>query len=38
MVSAKCYAKLKRREKLDVILPENDYSLMSKCAVIIQVD
>ncbi|CAF4116740.1 unnamed protein product, partial [Rotaria magnacalcarata] len=30
-VSAPCFARLRKREKLDVILPENDYSLMSKC-------
>ncbi|CAF3848511.1 unnamed protein product [Rotaria sp. Silwood1] len=35
-VSQLCYTKLRKREKLDVILPENDYSLMSKCATIIQ--
>ncbi|CAF1219022.1 unnamed protein product [Rotaria magnacalcarata] len=35
-VSAPCFARLRKREKLDVILPENDYSLMSKCAAVIQ--
>ncbi|CAF3401610.1 unnamed protein product [Rotaria socialis] len=35
-VSAPCFARLRKREKLDVILPENDYSLMSKCATVIQ--
>ncbi|CAF1472781.1 unnamed protein product [Adineta ricciae] len=35
-VSPQCYTKLQRREKLDVILPENDYSLMSKCDSVIQ--
>ncbi|CAF3796085.1 unnamed protein product, partial [Rotaria sordida] len=35
-VSTACYTKLRKREKLDIILPENDYSLMSKCASIIQ--
>ncbi|CAF1437679.1 unnamed protein product, partial [Adineta steineri] len=31
-----CYAKLKKRQKLDVVLPENDFSLISKCASVIQ--
>jgi len=35
-VSPECYAKLKARTKVDVISPENDYSLMSKCASVIQ--
>lgn len=35
-VSEQCYVKLKSRTKLDVIAPENDYSLMSKCASVIQ--
>ncbi|CAF1086846.1 unnamed protein product [Adineta steineri] len=35
-VSPVCYAKLKKRQKLDVILPENDFSLVSKCAPVIQ--
>lgn len=36
-VSTRCYAKLRKREKLDIIMPENDYSLMSKCGYAIQV-
>ncbi|CAF0964461.1 unnamed protein product [Didymodactylos carnosus] len=27
-----CYVKLNKREKLDIIVPENDYSLMDKCS------
>jgi hypothetical protein len=36
-VSTLCYRRLKLREKIDVILPENDYSLTTKCASVIQV-
>ncbi|UJR21808.1 hypothetical protein I4U23_024886 [Adineta vaga] len=35
-VSPACYVKLRQREKLDVVLPENDYSLMTKCDSVIQ--
>ncbi|CAF3645191.1 unnamed protein product [Rotaria sordida] len=35
-VSETCYAKLKKREKLDVVLPGADYSLTTKCAPLIQ--
>lgn len=36
-MSEQCYAKLKVRTKIEVLAPENDYSLMSKCASVIQV-
>ncbi|UJR27806.1 hypothetical protein I4U23_009075 [Adineta vaga] len=35
-VSGTCFAKLRKREKLDVVLPGNDFSLTSKCAAVIQ--
>ncbi|CAF4720327.1 unnamed protein product [Rotaria sp. Silwood1] len=35
-VSAICYARLKKREKLDIVLPGADYSLTTKCAPLIQ--
>ncbi len=37
-VSTGCYRRLNQREKIDVILPENDYSLTTKCASTIQVE
>ncbi|CAF3958813.1 unnamed protein product, partial [Rotaria sp. Silwood2] len=35
-VSAACYARLRKRQKLDVVLPGTDYSLTTKCAPLIQ--
>ncbi|CAF1437662.1 unnamed protein product [Adineta steineri] len=35
-VSRTCYARLKKREKLDVVLPTNDFSLTTKCSSVIQ--
>ncbi|CAF3536870.1 unnamed protein product [Rotaria socialis] len=35
-VSEACYAKLKKREKIDIVLPGADYSLTTKCAPLIQ--
>jgi hypothetical protein len=36
-VTPQCFAHLRKRERLDVVMPENDYSLMSKCGSVIQV-
>ncbi|CAF0823028.1 unnamed protein product [Adineta ricciae] len=35
-LSPLCFVKLKKREKIDVILPGNDFSLTSKCGEVIQ--